>query len=137
MELHRLIAPLLALATLSSCAQTPPTPPAGEAGAPPRSAQEAMGAIERAIGDAPCDSTADCRTVGVGAKSCGGPERYLAWSLRYTRQAELDPLLARHRAARRAEDVRDGRVSNCELTPEPGVACVARHCRLQAGLVAQ
>lgn len=123
---------LLAIALLPLALGAPVR--ADEPAPPPTPARDAMGAIERAIGDAPCSDTADCRTVGVGAKSCGGPERYLAWSVRYTQAAELDPLVARHRAARRAEDVKDGRVSNCAVTPEPAVACVAKRCQLQPAL---
>jgi hypothetical protein len=90
-----------------------------------------MKAIEQVIGDAPCDGPADCRTVGVGAKSCGGPESYLAWSIRHTDPAELDKRVAEHRTLRRTEDRRDGRVSNCAVTPEPATSCVAGHCRIE------
>jgi hypothetical protein len=95
---------------------------------------QALQAIERAIGDAPCDSNADCRVIGVGAKACGGPERYLPWSTRYTQQPELERLVGQHRELRRTQDVRDGRVSNCAVTPVPAVACVASRCQVQPDL---
>lgn len=94
----------------------------------------ALQAIERVIGDARCDSSADCRVIGIGAKSCGGPERYLPWSVRYTQQPELERLVEHHRGLRRTEDVREGRVSNCAVTPVPAVGCVASRCQVQPGL---
>lgn len=93
----------------------------------------AFKAVERAIGDAPCQTSADCRVIGVGAKSCGGPERYLPWSVRYTQAAELEQLVEQHRTLRRSEDRRDGRVSNCAVTPEPGTQCVAGRCEARPG----
>lgn len=106
-------------------------PPARTGEPPQQPAAEAMKAIVQVIGDAPCDGPADCRTVGVGAKSCGGPESYLAWSVRHTDAAELEKRVAQHRTLRRAEDRRDGRVSNCAVTPEPATSCVAGHCRIE------
>ena len=127
---HRIVSStgcLLALGSLSLVL----APPA-RTGEPPRQpAAEAMKAIVQVIGDAPCDGPADCRTVGVGAKSCGGPESYLAWSVRHTDAAELEKRVAQHRTLRRAEDRRDGRVSNCAVTPEPATSCVAGHCRIE------
>lgn len=106
-------------------------------GGAPASAAQALRAIEQSIGEARCDSTADCRVVGIGAKSCGGPERYLPWSVRDTEPAELERRVIRHREARQAENRREGRVSNCAVTPVPGTSCVAGQCRVQATLPAQ
>ncbi|MDR7335188.1 hypothetical protein [Roseateles asaccharophilus] len=91
---------------------------------------QALQAIERAIGEAPCDSNADCRTIGVGAKACGGPERYLPWSVRYTQADKLQRLVEQHRSLRTSENTRDGRVSNCAVVTDLGTTCVARRCQM-------
>lgn len=125
-RVHRLLLPVCLLLSLGlpACATEPARPDATAI---------AMQAVERAIGDARCDTSADCRVIGVGAKSCGGPERYLPWSVRYTQPAELERLVAQHRELRRSQDRRDGRVSNCAVTPQPGTQCVAGRCETRHG----
>ncbi len=50
----------------------------------PAGAEAPMEKIRALIGDAACDSDAQCRTIAIGAKACGGPEAYLAWSTKRT-----------------------------------------------------
>ena len=80
----------------------------------------------REIGDAACDSNAQCQTIGVGAKACGGPETYLAWSTNASNPARLAELVSRHRDARSVENERSGKVSDCRVTPDPGAICRGR-----------
>jgi hypothetical protein len=82
--------------------------------------------IETEIGDAACDADAQCHTIAVGAKACGGPEAYLAWSDKRSRQALLADLAARHSAARALENARSRVMSNCALLPDPGATCRPR-----------
>ena len=42
---------------------------------------EMRGEISALIGDAECETTEDCRQVGIGAKPCGGPWDYLIYSV--------------------------------------------------------
>lgn len=80
------------------------------------------------IGPANCSSDAQCRTVAVGAKACGGPAGYWAWSTQGT-DAELLQTLARRQAeAHRREIEASGMRSNCALATDPGAACVAGRC---------
>ena len=57
-------------------------PPATPASAP-RSAGF-LTQVTTLIGDAECDNQSQCHAVGVGAKACGGPAGYLAWSEKKT-----------------------------------------------------
>ena len=71
-----------------------------------------------------CRDDADCATIAVGAKACGGPEAWLAWSRRVTDETAL-----RAAAARDAEEVRarlraEGAVSDCRFVADPGAMCV-------------
>lgn len=129
MKPHRLIVTtLLAWAALSSCAQTPPTPPA--ASAEPESMRLAR-ELRTLIGPAACSSDAQCRTVPVGAKACGGPSAYLAWSTSGTDAQQLKELAGRQSAAEKREVAASGMLSNCAMVMDPGAACVAGHCQLQ------
>ncbi len=119
--LTRLATPALSALVLCSfvaCAGeiVAPTPPM-------RSSAEWLEAIEREIGDAACETSAQCRTIGVGAKACGGPEAYLAWSSAVSDPARLAALVSRHREARRQEVERSGMLSDCQITPDPGAVC--------------
>lgn len=83
------------------------------------------GGIQALIGTAACSTDADCRTSPIGAKACGGPEAYIAWSVRVTDEAALGSALAGYGTAQQAAIARDGRVSNCEFVTDPGAVCVA------------
>lgn len=134
-QAHRVDTCLLAWASLGllaltgfACAAEPP--PAARAAAllPPVSAL---------IGDAACDTAAQCHSIGVGAKACGGPAAYLAWSGKNTDEGALRAAVRRHADAQREEEARAGMNSNCMVTPDPGASCVpvatgGSRCQLNA-----
>jgi hypothetical protein len=106
-----------------ACAQ----PPA--AADPPGSVREQ---ITAEIGDARCSETAQCRTLPLASRPCGGPERYLAWSSARSDGARLAALAERDAAERRAANEQSGLASTCEFRPDPGAQCVASRCVLRA-----
>ena len=110
------LAGLLAL-PLSGCA----TAPAGSGD----DAKAAQARVQTLVGDARCSTDADCRTSAIGAKACGGPAAYIAWSVRSTDEAALGSALADYNATQRADNLREGRISNCALVTDPGATCVA------------
>ena len=82
----------------------------------------AVPSIESLIGKAQCHHDADCRTVAVGWNACGGPQRYLAWSIRATsEQALLAAIAARQSQASATLPGRDASV--CILLQDPGAFC--------------
>lgn len=119
---------LASAACRSDAPQTAPQPLAGNAAA--GSSASLLARIDAARSTA-CTADAQCRTIGVGAKACGGPERYLAWSSRDDDGSRLRALVAEHAAARRAEDSKAGMMSTCSVVPDPGAACVAGQCVLR------
>ncbi len=125
---------LVSAAALSACVGsaatgTPPAKPASNqtvANTKPTTAS-LMRDIAQEVGDAACDTNAQCHTLGVGAKACGGPEGYLAWSGKVNGNGtRLSELAAAHSTARRAENELSGMRSNCSITPDPGAVCQAR-----------
>lgn len=104
-------------------------------GAPKSDTQTQSGAslwqqIQAEVGDAACDGPQQCHTIAVGAKSCGGPEAYLAWSSKRSDASRLASLAARHAAARKIENERGGMQSDCTLVLDPGASCVRGRCML-------
>ena len=132
---------LLATA-MSACAANAPAPPPAQQPPAPLAASPSVPMPEKSasdgdsaallreivgsIGDAACTTDADCRSVGVGEKACGGPEAYLAWSITTTRPAVLAGLVSRHRTARQRDHERSGLLSTCAVVPDPGAVCRAR-----------
>ena len=114
---------LLAVAATTSCAGPPQSASTATAGAGATDATTSIARVDALIGAAPCNSDAECRVVGVGAKACGGPEGYRAWSTRTTDAKALMREVESGAAARRAEIERLGMLSNCAFTPAPAVRC--------------
>lgn len=81
--------------------------------------------IRRLIGGAACTASEQCRTLAFGAKACGGPQAYFAWSTLVTDAAALQAAADRYAARRRDELRADGRVSDCALVTDPGATCGA------------
>ena len=94
------------------------------------SSAQLLAQIQAEIGDAACDSPAQCHSIGVGAKACGGPEGYLAWSSKRSDEKKLMGLVAQHAETRRAENLASGMMSDCRLVTDPGATCQAGRCTL-------
>jgi hypothetical protein len=86
--------------------------------------------IDSLVGDAACDSAAQCRTIAVGAKPCGGPERYVAWSTARTDEKQLKDVVAKHAARRHADNQASRMSSTCMMVTDPGASCSAKRCSL-------
>ncbi len=81
-----------------------------------------------------CKQQADCTTVGVGARACGGPEQYLAYAVRETPAPALQQALQRHAQLRKKQLEARGEMSTCELLPDPGARCTpAGQCAVLTG----
>lgn len=131
MKLHRLLALAFAWAAFTSCAQTPP------AAAPEPESKRLAQELRTLIGPAACTEHAQCRTVPIGAKACGGPSGYLAWSSEGTDAEAVEALAKRQSEAQRREVEASGMRSNCAVVSNPGAQCVAKRCQLQTATSAR
>ena len=112
-EPFRLVGPMV-LVLVAACATGDPL-----------SAQPGQAAsVETLIGDAACDSDAQCHTIALGAKACGGPQRYLAWSSSRTDGSALRRAAEREARAARAQVEKSGMMSNCAMVTDPGAYCL-------------
>ena len=81
-----------------------------------------------------CRENADCATVGVGARACGGPEQYLAYAVRETPGPALRLAVQDHARLRRRQLETRGEMSTCDLLPDPGAQCTpAGQCTAVTG----
>lgn len=122
MKPQPLFAALLVSATLAGCAQTPP-------GAQEAESQRLSRELRALVGTAACTADSQCSSLAVGAKACGGPAGYLAWSSVGTDAARVKDLAARLTAAQQREIVAGGLRSNCAFVADPGAVCQAGRCQ--------
>ncbi|WP_280154223.1 hypothetical protein [Piscinibacter sp. XHJ-5] len=103
--------------------------------------QADKGSMQALIGDAACSTDAQCKTMPVGAKACGGPQSYLAWSSARTEEAALRSMSDASAEADRKQAEAKGMASTCTVVPDPGAFCDMSQptagspgsCRLRSG----
>lgn len=124
---------LLACAACVACAasasnqSTPKPVPANPTNPAPG---DTLAQIRALIGTAACTDASQCRTVGIGARPCGGPQAYLAWSTAHTDGAALAALAEKFKLEREAANAASGELSTCQFFPDPGASCRAGTCQL-------
>ncbi len=74
------------------------------------------------IGDPLCDSVDECRYVGFGERACGGPLRYLVYSISRTDSVQLKTLVDEHRRLNKEWNAKTGALSDCSLARSPVLA---------------
>ena len=136
---------LLACAACTTRADAPAASPAASpvtlqaaqpaASAPPST--NTLAQITGLIGKAACTSDKQCQVLPVGARPCGGPASYLAWSSAATSGADLQALADRYRSEQQAGNARSGMVSDCRAIAPPAAACRAGACQLIDAVSAQ
>ena len=115
----RCLTALLLCSAVGGCSSAQPDEPV----AVDSSAREQIGQL---IGNGRCKKDADCRTLAIGLKACGGPEAYLAWSSANTDAQKLMAAAQRYATARRLQLDKPGApASNCAVVSDPGAHCVA------------
>src|ERR1700756_5028916 len=101
---------------------TPATPPAGDLAA-------ANAQLESTLNKASaCTTDTECHSVAVGAKACGGPTGYRAYSSKAISTASVEAL-AQHPRELAAEAARAShQVSPCFMLADPGAHCEKSKC---------
>ena len=79
-------------------------------------------AIVALIGDPLCDSVDECRYVGFGQRACGGPLKYLVYSISRTDSVQLNTLVDEHRRLNREWNHKTKAMSPCSVAPIPVLA---------------
>ena len=75
-----------------------------------------------------CDRAEQCAAAPMGAKPCGGPRAYLVYCKATTDEAALMRVLDELKSAEESYNRAAGIVSDCAITPEPGVRLEGRAC---------
>jgi len=129
---------LLACAACTTRADGPATPqasqPAATVGAPATSQPDTLAQIKDLIGKAECSSDSQCQALPIGARPCGGPASYLAWSTAKTSSSDIQALADRFRTEQQERNARSGMVSDCRAIAPPAAVCRAGSCQLTDAL---
>ena len=105
--------------------------------ASPSDEADLLARIRGAIGEAACSSDAQCRTLPVGEKACGGPQGWLAWSVASPQAGALPGWADELAALARQRNRRSGLASNCQYLPDPGAVCQRQRCVLRTPALAR
>ena len=115
----------------------PPSPASQHASGPGSAAAPAVPAqggtldqIRALIGNASCSDASQCRVLPIGARPCGGPEGYLAYSTSSAPEDQLLALAERHKQERARVHAESGVLSDCRVMPAPSAVCIAGTCQL-------
>lgn len=87
------------------------------------------------IGDATCYDNSQCAALALGARACGGPQSYLAYSTYNTDVDYLHTLAADHRDTSQAANQFSQLLSACQFVGEPLVACRVDRCVIDADTI--
>ena len=103
---------------------------AAPAGSSPKAVAhaDALARVESLIGEPRCTSDTQCHTVAMGARACGGPLGYRAWSGLVTDGAALKVASARERELALEVEREAARMSPCLFLADPGAQCRAGRC---------
>lgn len=87
--------------------------------------------IREAASNLSCTQNADCGSLAIGAKACGGPTDYLVYSKSQVDEAKLSQLAEELTEYEKGYNKQHDIVSNCMMLMEKSVSCVQGTC--QAG----
>jgi hypothetical protein len=125
-------AALVASAPALAATHVPPPPalqPVGATGHTSADLATADAQLDATLSKASaCTVDTECHTVAVGAKACGGPTSYRAYSSKTVSTASVDAL-AQHERDLAAQAAREShQVSTCYMLADPGAHCQQNKC---------
>ncbi len=123
-SMNRLAIVTIALLILSGCGGRQP---AAEDD-PTLELERMAGDFPHLVGAARCENVAQCRSIGIGAKPCGGPWDYLIYSILDTETGLLEARVKHYNRLQAEANRRSGAVSPCTIHPLPVLGCVDGRC---------
>lgn len=81
-----------------------------------------------------CTTSADCATVPVGARACGGPGGYAVYATKSSNAQQIKSLATVTAKLERQFNEENGVISICSIVAEPTVQCNENKC-VAAGMI--
>jgi hypothetical protein len=79
--------------------------------------------ILETVGTPACQDSTACRYIGVGSKPCGGPWKYIIYSMATVDSVALAAQVSNYNAFNRELNRRYGWVSDCSVPNRPNLGC--------------
>lgn len=73
----------------------------------------------------------DCRTMPMGAKACGGPEKYLIYALSKVDEKQLIEKVKVYTDLQKKINTETNKISDCSLIVAPTVNCLNGTCTVK------
>ena len=106
-----------------------PAPPVIASAAAPGDLASVDAQLEKTLaGASACTVDTECHSVAVGAKACGGPTGYRAYSSKTVSAASVDALAQRERDLAAQAARASHQVSTCYMLADPGAHCQQNKC---------
>lgn len=126
-------AALVASAPAVAANRVPPPPTIQQAGtpapAPKGDLPTATAQLESTLNNASaCTADTDCHSVAIGAKACGGPTGYRAYSSKTVSTASVEAQAQRQRELAAEAARASHEVSPCFMLADPGAHCQQNKC---------
>jgi hypothetical protein len=108
----------------------------GDASAPAASDEAALKSmreeIVKLIGEPRCVNLVHCRVLALGARPCGGPSEYLAYSSSTGKGETLEAKAYEYSFLEEEVNRKKSAVGACEVLPQPRAACIDGRCMLSS-----
>ena len=125
-------AALVASAPAVAATNVPPPPalqPVGASGNTASALASADAQLDATLAKAAaCTVDTECHSVAVGAKACGGPTGYRAYSSKTVSTASVDALAQQERDVAGQAARESHQVSTCFMLADPGARCQQNKC---------
>jgi len=90
------------------------------------------GEIVGLIGEPRCANLVHCRVLALGARPCGGPSEYLAYSSLTANRETIEAKAYEYSFLEEEVNRSKAAVGSCDVLPPPRAACVDGHCTLSS-----
>ncbi|WP_194755408.1 hypothetical protein [Aliidiomarina indica] len=84
--------------------------------------------VHRTIGTPFATDPSQCRVLPFGAKPCGGPSRYVIYSIQETDPDVIEPLVDQYNTWSEIYNEREGLMSDCAVVPEVSATVINGIC---------
>lgn len=135
MNLVRLSVFAVSLLPIAACAASDEKPKlevAATSAPVPSAIEDVYAEMERIAGSKMCETDADCATIPLGQRACGGPSGYMAYSKLIGMDAivQLEALAKQSEELARQNNLKNQMMSTCEVMPPAVAACVENQCEI-------
>lgn len=82
--------------------------------------------------DLTCDHDNQCKLIAVGVSACGGPQKYLAYSVKNSDVSKLKSTVALFNGKQRLQNKKNSTVGTCNEIMPPKTFCAKSSCQTSA-----